>query len=96
MDEAEVGMKVVLKSGGPEMTILRIIGESERHAKMDELLKMKGYSDDDVYCQWMIDERSGKIKKDAFKLCMLKPFGEIKLNKGEPEDEKEEEEDFDF
>jgi uncharacterized protein YodC (DUF2158 family) len=98
MDEGAIGMKVMLKSGGPEMVVLRIIGESERHAKMDELLKMKGYGDDDVYCQWIIDERSNKTKKHAFKLCMLKPFGEVKQKEGEDKDEPEEEteEDFDF
>lgn len=96
MDEVKVGEKVMLKSGGPEMMVLRIIGTSERHAKLDELLKMKGYDDDDVYCQWVIDESSGKTKKHAFKLCMLKSFGEIKLKEEDKLEEEEEEEDFDF
>lgn len=95
MEEAKIGMKVMLKSGGPDMTVLRVIGASERHAKLDELLKMKGYDDNDVYCQWIIDERSGKMKKHAFKLCMLKPCEEIKP-KGEVSSEEESDDDFDF
>lgn len=95
MDEAEVGMEVTLKSGGPVMTVLRVIGASERHAKMDELLKMKGYDDDDVYCQWVMDSRSNKMKKHAFKLSMLKPANATqKEDVGEELDD--EEEDFDF
>jgi len=97
MNEAKVGMKVMLKSGGPELLVLRVIGASERHAKLDEIVKMKGYADEDVYCQWVVDERSGKSKEHAFKLCMLKPVEEI-ASIAEPtlEEEEPQEDDFDF
>ena len=105
MNEAKVGMKVMLKSGGPELLVLRIIGASERHAKLDEKVKMKGYADEDVYCQWVVDERSGKSKEHAFKLCMLKPVVDVEitstttapsLEENEPEEDQSEEDDFDF
>jgi len=100
MDEAKVGMKVMLKSGGPELLVLRVIGASERHAKLDELVKMKGYADADVYCQWVVDERSGKAKEHAFKLCMLKPVVDVEITSSTTapslEEDESEEDDFDF
>jgi uncharacterized protein YodC (DUF2158 family) len=55
-----VGDIVQLKSGGPKMTVQRIIGSDKSNfgtKAADEFLKMKGFDDGDVICQWFEGNR---------------------------------------
>lgn len=67
--ELHSGDVVQLKSGGPMMTIQRIIGKDKGNIMLttaDEFLKTQGYSDGDVVCQWFDDNKleSGTFKVD--------------------------------
>ncbi len=56
----KVGDIVQLKSGGPKMTVQRIIGSDKSNfgtKAADEFLKMKGFDDGDVICQWFEGNR---------------------------------------
>ncbi len=65
------GHIVQLKSGGPKMTVQRVIGTDKSNSGLkaaDEYLKLRGYADDDVICQWF----EGNILRDGtFKLASL-------------------------
>ncbi len=66
MKKLKAGDLVRLKSGGPEMTVRRIIGEDEdiSFQLIDDYIKrMKGFKDGDVICQWFIDN---ELKDGAF------------------------------
>jgi uncharacterized protein YodC (DUF2158 family) len=55
-----IGDIVQLKSGGPKMTIQRIIGdyqENDRLKMADNLIKISGYKDGDLICQWFNDNK---------------------------------------
>jgi uncharacterized protein YodC (DUF2158 family) len=72
----KTGDVVQLKSGGPEMTVLRIIGEKTASMTatktQDYALKQAGYRDGDVVCQWF---NSGKLETGTFKADMLENAG---------------------
>ncbi len=67
----QTGTVVQLKSGGPEMTIKGIIGdENSPLNKTEETgLKIRGYGEGDVYCQWFND--INKLESACFKPNML-------------------------
>lgn len=67
----KTGDIVQLKSGGPKMTVQRIIGdyqENERLKMSDNLIKMSGYKDGDLICQWFNDN---KLETGMFNLEMI-------------------------
>lgn len=68
----KTGDVVTLKSGGPDMTIQRIMGQDKSGpiSMQDKAYKMAGYNDGDVICQWF--DSSGKLQSGAFKTDMLK------------------------
>ena len=70
------GTVVQLKSGGPKMTIKGIIGDKNNPLnKTEEVgLKMGGYGDGDIYCQWFND--SNKLEFASFKPKMLDEVNE--------------------
>lgn len=62
---------VQLKSGGPQMTIQRIIGTDKSHFMIkaaDEFLKTQGFNDGDVVCQWF---NGNKLENGTFKIESL-------------------------
>ncbi|MEM7104632.1 MAG: DUF2158 domain-containing protein [Bacteroidota bacterium] len=67
--DLKTGDIVMLKSGGPEMTILRVIGETENN-RMDEAMRMRGYDDGDVLCDWESENSTTRPRK-VFKAVML-------------------------
>ncbi|WP_181309067.1 YodC family protein [Rufibacter sp. XAAS-G3-1] len=63
-----IGDVVELKSGGPKMTIQKIVGKSTD--KMENFaLKTAGHSDGDLVCQWFINN---KLETNIFKPETLK------------------------
>lgn len=76
---AAAGDKVQLKSGGPVLNVLRVIGDSDdkRMAKKDEVTRLKGYDDGDVICEWEEETAKGlKLRKKPFKASTLMPASE--------------------
>lgn len=66
MTNFKIGDMVQLKSGGPAMTIQRIISldEDPSFNQIDDYIKLiKGFKKGDVICQWFIDN---KLKQSAF------------------------------
>lgn len=67
----KVGDCVRLKSGGPNMTVQRILGEineSPRIVMQDKLIMMGGYKNGDVICEWFVGT---KTETKVFKVEML-------------------------
>jgi uncharacterized protein YodC (DUF2158 family) len=67
----KIGDVVKLKSGGPQMTVQRIIGADDSNFMIkttDEFLKTQGFSDGDVICQWF---NGNKLESGTFKLDSL-------------------------
>lgn len=62
----------MLKSGGPQMIILYVFGESE--GARDKTAAMKGFGPGDCLCEWQhqIGEDNFKTYKESFKAAMLK------------------------
>lgn len=93
------GDKVFLKSGSPEMTVIRVIGETDGN-KMDEVMRMRGFDDDDLLCEF-INQKS-KSERAAFKAIMVQSADEIAPEEEELSLEEEESDDdldlddFDF
>ena len=55
MEILKVGDIVQLKSGGPRMTVQRMIGADQTNIGLkagDEFLKLRGFKDGDVICNW--------------------------------------------
>lgn len=76
MQELKIGDVVMLKSGGPKMTIQRIIGDSNDVSTkvQDEALKIiKGNKSGDIVCQWFDENAS---KNDIFPVGSLVKIGE--------------------
>ena len=65
----ETGDKVQLISGGPEMTVIGIVGTGELTKLENAALKKEGAIDGDIYCGWhnnTIEER-GVFKGNVLK-----------------------------
>jgi uncharacterized protein YodC (DUF2158 family) len=57
MEEFKIGDIVQLKSGGPKMTVQRVIGSNNNHIGLkatDEFYKIKGFEEGDLICQWFV------------------------------------------
>lgn len=66
-----VGDIVQLNSGGPKMTVQRIIGSDRTNFGLkaaDEYLRLRGYIDGDVVCQWF---EGDALRDGTFKLATL-------------------------
>jgi uncharacterized protein YodC (DUF2158 family) len=66
-----IGDIVQLKSGGPKMTVQRIIGSDRTNFGIiasDEYLKLRGFADGDVICQWF---EGNSLKDGTFKAASL-------------------------
>ncbi len=66
-----MGDVVKLKSGGPSMTVQRIIGSDHSNLGLkaaDEFLKMRGFREGDVVCNWF---ESSALRDGTFKLETL-------------------------
>lgn len=66
MVKFKTGELVQLKSGGPKMTVRRILGSSEDVSFQmidDYIKKIKGFNDGDVICQWF---EGNELKDGAF------------------------------
>lgn len=62
---------VQLKSGGPKMTIQRIIGDYQENdglKRADNLIKLSGYKNGDLICQWFNDN---KLETGTFNAEMI-------------------------
>lgn len=63
----KAGDVVRLKSGGPNMTVQRLIGDKDKSHPMtstvDQYLKIKGCRDGDPVCLWFV---GAELKSDAF------------------------------
>ena len=71
-----IGDIVQLKSGGPKMTVQRIIGADRSNLGLkaaDEYLKMRGFTDGDVICQWF---EGNTLRDGTFKVASLNPTEE--------------------
>lgn len=69
-----IGDIVQLKSGGPKMTIQRIIGdyqENDRLKMADNLIKISGYKNGDLICQWF---NGNKLEIGTFSSEMIQKF----------------------
>lgn len=64
------GTVVQLKSGSREMTVSRVIGESDdfKIKMLDEVIMEGGYEKGDLLCIW---EEKGKFVEKAFKVATL-------------------------
>ena len=63
----KIGDVVQLKSGGPQMTVQRIIGADDSNFMIktaDEFLKTQGFKGGDLICQWF---NGNKLESGTFK-----------------------------
>lgn len=66
MSTFNTGDIVILKSGGPKMTVQRVIGADMEASlnQIDDYIKLfKGYKPGDVLCQWFV---GNELKQGAF------------------------------
>jgi uncharacterized protein YodC (DUF2158 family) len=66
----KVGDIVQLKSGGPKMTVHRIVGQGEGSTQIkmqDKVLFLSGFIDGDLICQWFVRT---KLESRTFKADM--------------------------
>jgi uncharacterized protein YodC (DUF2158 family) len=71
MDLLKPGDIVQLKSGGPKMTVKRIIGSDQSNLGLrtvDEALKFNGYKSGDVVCNWF---EGSTLKDGTFRIESL-------------------------
>lgn len=67
----KIGDVVQLKSGGPKMTVQRIIGTDNSNIGLkagDEFLKMRGFKDGDIICHWF---EASSLRDGTFKVESL-------------------------
>lgn len=67
MEQFIKGNVVRLKSGGPEMTIVRVLGIEKGNARIemqDKFMLSSGYDNGDLFCEWF--EKTTR-KNDVFK-----------------------------
>jgi uncharacterized protein YodC (DUF2158 family) len=70
----KIGDVVRLKSGGPAMTVQRLLGEG-RHVMAqlaDEVMIARGFDRGDPVCQWFA---GSEAKTEAFRKESLEPVG---------------------
>lgn len=70
MEDLKITDVVQLNSGGPKMSIIRIIGSdrsSFQFRASDEFLKLQGFKDGDVVCQWFDGSKlsTGNFKRES-------------------------------
>ncbi len=71
MEIFKIGDVVQLKSGGPKMTVQRIMGSDNSNIGLkagDEFLKMRGFKDGDVICNWF---ETSSLRDGTFKMESL-------------------------
>ncbi|MDQ3683877.1 MAG: YodC family protein [Bacteroidota bacterium] len=71
MEVIIIGDLVQLKSGGPRMTVKRIIGQSLdtwQGKTNEQVLKIQGYKDGDMVCIWF---EENKLNEGVFPLEAL-------------------------
>ena len=71
METLQIGDVVQLKSGGPKMTVQRIVGTDNANIGLkagDEFLKMRGFKDGDVICNWF---EASSLRDGTFKIESL-------------------------
>jgi uncharacterized protein YodC (DUF2158 family) len=73
MEELKTTDIVQLNAGGPKMSIIRFIGADISHSQLrtaDDILRMQGFVDGDVICQWFVDDKlhSGTFKRESLKV----------------------------
>jgi uncharacterized protein YodC (DUF2158 family) len=71
METLKIGDVVQLKSGGPKMTVQRIIGSDNNNIGLkagDEFLKLRGFKDGDVICNWF---EGSSLRDGTFKIESL-------------------------
>jgi uncharacterized protein YodC (DUF2158 family) len=71
MEVLKVGDVVQLKSGGPKMTVKRILGSDQSNLGLrtfDEALKMNGYKAGDAVCNWF---EGSTLRDGTFKIESL-------------------------
>lgn len=71
MELLKTGDIVQLKSGGPKMTVQRILGADKTNLGLkaaDEFLNLRGYREGDVVCQWF---EGSALKDGTFKIETL-------------------------
>jgi uncharacterized protein YodC (DUF2158 family) len=71
MEILKIGDVVQLRSGGPKMTVQRIIGSDNNNIGLkagDEFLKLRGFKDGDVICNWF---EGSSLRDGTFKIESL-------------------------